>query len=573
MKRLILFLIVLVTMSYTQVKWSLDGVRMSVAQGIQQNAVCVSDMDYGTIVVWEDDRSGPYDLYAQRVDSSGTLLWSPGGVPVCVGFGYKEAIAMCSDEAGGAIVAWQDYRHATGPDIYAQRIDNNGNCLWQAEGVPVCTASNTQQMHVAVSDGNHGTIIIWSDERHTPDGHPLYAQWIDSGGTTRWQINGVAVCTTATAYSRYPEAIPDGVGGAYIVYQDHIFSQYIEDIYFQHIDSLGNHLLPWTGVCIVGEEHLQSSPKITQSLDNTLIVAWRDSRNVTVTKSDIYSIRIDTLGNPLWDSTGVPVCTADSVQDCAFTNLIPSAYGSAIAHWMDWRNGNYDIYAQRIDINGNQVWAENGVPVCTLSAVPHWIRRGVSDDSSGAVYKWGDARNGIYEEFFQRISADGESRWEANGVRACTVSAGDREGLGICTDGKGGAISVWTDSRYGSFDLDIWAQRVNDGHGPGIKETESEIYISDLSLEVYPNPFCKKTEIRYTMQDTGYKIKDFSLKIFDASGRLIKDFSHLTLDAQRPTLLSWDGKDNDGKQLAQGIYFIKLKVEGTSYTKKVILLK
>jgi len=117
-----------------------------------------------------------------------------------------------------------------------------------------------------------------------------------------------------------------------------------------------------------------------------------------------------------------------------------------------------------------------------------------------------------------------------------------------------------------------------------------EAYYLDVAgrvsfIDVYPNPFKQMTTIKFqvpTLNQVQGKSQinsnpaqadQITLKIYDVSGRLVKDFSHLTLDAQRPTLLSWDGTANDGKELAQGIYFIKLKVEGTSYTKKVILLK
>ncbi|MCK4790393.1 MAG: T9SS type A sorting domain-containing protein, partial [Desulfobacteraceae bacterium] len=109
-----------------------------------------------------------------------------------------------------------------------------------------------------------------------------------------------------------------------------------------------------------------------------------------------------------------------------------------------------------------------------------------------------------------------------------------------------------------------------------------EAYYLDVAgrisfIDVYPNPFKQITTIKFQVPGSKFQIpsskSQITMSIYDVSGRLVKDFSHLTLDAQRPSLLSWDGTDDDGKELAQGIYFIKLKVEGTSYTKKVILLK
>jgi flagellar hook assembly protein FlgD len=68
------------------------------------------------------------------------------------------------------------------------------------------------------------------------------------------------------------------------------------------------------------------------------------------------------------------------------------------------------------------------------------------------------------------------------------------------------------------------------------------------------------------------------LKIYDVSGRLVKDFSRLTLDALRPTLLSWDGMDDNNRRVAEGVYFVRLVVdragqENYQKTEKIIFLK
>ncbi|MEO0069569.1 MAG: T9SS type A sorting domain-containing protein [candidate division WOR-3 bacterium] len=581
MNRFTLFFICFVV-AYAQIRWSLDGVRISESDDNQRNAVCVSDMNGGAIVVWEDNRyNWNYsDIWAQRVDSSGNRLWQVGGVPVCTAAYQQEFLAICSDGAGGAIVAWQDYRNPTGPDIYAQRIDGNGNCLWQADGVPVCTAARGQQQIEIVSDGASGAIIIWQDSRNGVS-LPLYAQRIDAGGNAKWQSNGVAICTTA-ANCWYPSAVTDGVNGAYLVWHSGLYwSQYHQDIFFQHIDSSGNYLLPWTGRMIVGDTAMQQFPKIVRSIEKTFIVVWVDGRNASTTKSDIYALRIDTLGNPLWDSTGLPVCTADSTQDCSFSNLVPDGLGGAMICWWDQRNGNPDVYAQRIDMNGNRLWGLNGVPVCSLPGT-QWEGPGISDDSMGVIFKWPDDRNDLYEEYLQRIGPDGIERWTPQGVRACTVSVGPRAGgMALCTDGRGGAITAWTDPRYDTFDLDIWGQRVNDGHSPAIKEAMVIDDIEDLVLEVYPNPFRNHCVIKYALSTMDYATENRvpsaysilpTIRIYDATGRLVRDLSRLMVNGKCSTV-SWSGDDDSGKQLPAGVYFCRLEVKERALTKKIILLK
>ncbi len=105
---------------------------------------------------------------------------------------------------------------------------------------------------------------------------------------------------------------------------------------------------------------------------------------------------------------------------------------------------------------------------------------------------------------------------------------------------------------------------------PGIKETaNSQSATQSLGLDIYPNPFREKTEIRCQipdarcqMPDAGYQISDYSssatLKIYDATGRLVRSFP-LTTDYCVLNTLVWDGCDDSGRRVPAGIYFIELK--------------
>ena len=81
--------------------------------------------------------------------------WVPDGVALPAG-GYQASPNIVSDGAGGAIVIWVD-----SGDIYAQRVNGSGNLLWATGGVAICTAPNTQSYSSIVSDGTGGAIIAW----------------------------------------------------------------------------------------------------------------------------------------------------------------------------------------------------------------------------------------------------------------------------------------------------------------------------------------------------------------------------------------------------------------------------
>jgi len=92
-------------------------------------------------------------------------------------------------------------------------------------------------------------------------------------------------------------------------------------------------------------------------------------------------------------------------------------------------------------------------------------------------------------------------------------------------------------------------------------------------LQVYPNPFRKKTNVRFMMQDTRFKIQDFSLQICDVSGQLIKNLLVPSAYCLVPTAISWDGTDHANRMVAPGVYFLRLGTRHKSITKKIIKLK
>lgn len=63
----------------------------------------------------------------------------------------------------------------------------------------------------------------------------------------------------------------------------------------------------------------------------------------------------------------------------------------------------------------------------------------------------------------------------------------------------------------------------------------------------------------------------YDLKIFDAAGRLMKQFNHLTIQPFNQVV--WDGISNSGYAVSPGVYFVILNTNGQTVTEKVILTK
>ncbi|HXV13540.1 MAG TPA: hypothetical protein VEC56_04985, partial [Candidatus Krumholzibacteria bacterium] len=87
-------------------------------------------------MAWEDNRAANEDIYVQRITSAGVPQWTANGVALCVAVNGQYLPSIESDGAGGAIVTWRDLRTpANGYDIYARRVNSAGTPLWTANGV------------------------------------------------------------------------------------------------------------------------------------------------------------------------------------------------------------------------------------------------------------------------------------------------------------------------------------------------------------------------------------------------------------------------------------------------------
>lgn len=98
----------------------------------------------------------------------------------------------------------------------------------------------------------------------------------------------------------------------------------------------------------------------------------------------------------------------------------------------------------------------------------------------------------------------------------------------------------------------------------------AEAPISDygrFNLAVYPNPFSKNLTINLQIPDGSEQV---SLKIYDATGRLIKSFNEVT-NMQLP--IKWTGTDDLNRKLPAGVYFVRLEAGDYRQIEKTILLK
>jgi hypothetical protein len=187
------------------------------ADGWETNGQIVSDGAGGAIVTWhllissEEFPNSDSDLYVQRVDASGTVQWTPDGTPISTAVGNQSSSTLIPDGFGGAIVAWEDslVGGSTNYDIRGQRVNASGVVQWTPGGVAVSTAGNEQRRPAILSDGSGGAIVAWEDFRNNSN-MDIFALQIGPDGTVPTGVGDTPPASAVALRSNYPNPFATG---------------------------------------------------------------------------------------------------------------------------------------------------------------------------------------------------------------------------------------------------------------------------------------------------------------------------------------------------------------------------
>ncbi|MFQ5811114.1 MAG: hypothetical protein ACE5JM_15960, partial [Armatimonadota bacterium] len=385
-----------------------DGEPLAVADSPQAEtrpATC-GDGEGGVIVVYaleftEGDHKGDVDIYAQRLDKNGKLLWNRGeeSQPVATSEGYESRPVVVSDGQGGAIVVYEWVEEKGDTDILAQRIDGEGTALWNDGDQPSIVAASEaiERSPVAVPDGRGGVIVFfeWAGAGEDVD---ITAQRISADGKVLWNDGERAVEVSNTKMiERNIAAVPDGRGGAIAAFEVHFLDgKYKGDVDIMAQRISGDGIALWNDAedpsVVSSGEGLERNPTAVPDGAGGILVAfeYEPIEGEYAGDTDVMAQRLDGDGNMVWNDGERSSTVSSSTNPETSPKSIPSGDGGAVIVFEhEFRDGEHagdiDVFAQRLDSDGNMLWNDGERSSMVLGS--EWLERSpvpVPDGRGGA---------------------------------------------------------------------------------------------------------------------------------------------------------------------------------------------
>lgn len=492
-------------------------------------------------------------IRVKKYDKYGCPMW--GGNPAIaldtvqrawLGFWGNQWGQVISDDSGGVVICWVDFRHSdisdgepVNDEVYAQRIDVNGQVRYGPNGMRV-SGPHTDGYHTIgdmKTDYHGGYFIAYGgDSSHTRTALKRYAM----NGELQWP--------------RYFES----TGGIDLNATDVWGSSFVSTGGRRYkFDLQGNSL--WPGGLpghIPDNINFDQGGAYSDGEGGAIgVTSWYVAPDYVITVN-----RANSTGQFVLD-TGLDLGFSGSLR-CASDN-----HGGLVVGWKS--SGTNIIKLQHIGSTVDSIYH----PAAILCDQPSFVSlKGIATNQSyNTIVFWADVRNSPILSFFtQRVDTEGTMLWDSTGFQFYATSNDlffDSPTTLVYDSKHHGSIMLWMEL---GATLQIKMKQIS-GNGI-IGEVDSTTLISEdkkpkggkfILYQNYPNPFNNTTTIKYEIKQQG----EVDFRIYNVLGQEVRQFIHSRQFAGVHVIAV------DMRGLSSGIYMYCLKTPFGRQTRKMVYIK
>ena len=345
MKKILFFTLMLFPiLLFSQTQWQDNGIPIRSAENLRWFGDTVELADGSVVVLWRDTRDEDFQIFAQRIDVNGNPLWEAGGINISNSQSQVYSFVATASSDGNLLVAWfqseNDYNEGY---LTVQKIDSDGEPCWTTAGASIEIADFENKMLVN-SDDSGGVYLLWSEY------YDLKGIRFDSDGllAAGWDEYGNIIYSFAgyTLYDLSSTTI-DGDIVCSFIYGNNNFN----DAKMQRTDMNGNNLWGVFSYLILSSDTTKRKVQILNSPDG-FWVGWEN----TGPASQIAVFRFYENGALYWNSPLEINLPDEYIHDLL---LRKDSSGMLYTGWYEENEMNYHI--AKIDENQNMLWGDAGI--------------------------------------------------------------------------------------------------------------------------------------------------------------------------------------------------------------------
>mgnify|MGYP001204214742 CR=1 FL=1 len=312
------------------------------------------DSENNAIITVLDERSGPWNVYAYKISPDGSMLWGNDGIAVSSSnnANYSPRLAVFSDNS--AVVTWSEDLS----DVRFQRISAEGNLMWD-NGILIEDSDASLMSPQPIINADGDALIQWISQSGPvwAANSILYLQKYNIDGIPQWNEPAITAGPVVFPMGNWlQQSVPETMGGAFSAWTK--MSGNVQSAIAQHITTNGD--LSWTsGVSLsTNSSAFHISPRLAVSENSQEVMAVWNESNGAQTQRGIYAQRLNESGNRLWGSNGLPVISLNNDFDYLDLSITSIGEEMIVVYLQQSLNMNGDIYAIRVDADGNFTWEE-----------------------------------------------------------------------------------------------------------------------------------------------------------------------------------------------------------------------
>jgi hypothetical protein len=436
------------------------------------------------------------------------------------------------DEYNNVWAAWDTatWVQGTAEVLYSKR-DSLGACL-----IPETAVSNNPSFSTNVKvavDGSNNVQFIWRDE--TPQGIGVWHAKLANDGSEIVPSH-LAVSGAGGGGTNRPEMVLNKYNEINIIW-DEAPSGY-HQMNYTKLDTLGNPVIAKIRVSPENISALWPGIGIDSFANNHM--AYRCDSG---TPDRLAYTKLDKNGNVLIDNKffgfgALPTMIADQSQNIHMVYGDPTGPGNSVKYLKLDQDANILVGPITLSIHEN-----NNCPHMAMDSLQY------------LHVVWETDSSGIFLIMYTKLDTLGNFAIPQMQVvnPPHTLGAGMPR---IAVDSSNKLHLVWVDGRLNpGVSTDIFYKR---GENENTIEETARLKAPNLpEITVFPNPFSKLTKISF---GNVQRAKRIGLKIYDATGRVVRSFPIINLCNPNKSVVSvyWTGTDDIGNPLPAGVYFIHL---------------